>query len=159
VLRIGASVVTGIGFLGAGAILRTGLNIQGLTTAASLWLVSSIGLAAGGGMYLISTVATVTALVCLTLLRRVEGKNWRLIKRSLIIVLQNDGLTRTEILQRLKQFGATDVTDEKYRRNQRQKRSTLQVQVRLPDEQALDQFLSRLDALEGVQQVTIRRYG
>jgi putative Mg2+ transporter-C (MgtC) family protein len=45
--RIAASVVSGIGFLGAGAILRTGLSIQGLTTAASLWLVAALGLASG----------------------------------------------------------------------------------------------------------------
>jgi len=48
--RIAAAVVTGVGFLGAGAILRTGIGVQGLTTAASLWMVASIGLAAGGGM-------------------------------------------------------------------------------------------------------------
>jgi putative Mg2+ transporter-C (MgtC) family protein len=42
--RIAASVVTGIGFLGGGAILRTGLNVQGLTTAAGLWLVAAIGM-------------------------------------------------------------------------------------------------------------------
>jgi putative Mg2+ transporter-C (MgtC) family protein len=47
--RIAASVVSGVGFLGAGAILRTGLGVQGLTTAASLWLVASVGLAASCG--------------------------------------------------------------------------------------------------------------
>ncbi len=46
--RIAASVVTGVGFLGAGAILRTGIGVQGLTTAASLWLVAALGIAAGG---------------------------------------------------------------------------------------------------------------
>src|ERR1700691_2143054 len=58
--RIAASVVTGIGFLGAGAILRTGISIQGLTTAASLWLVAAVGLAAGGGMYIVAAAATLT---------------------------------------------------------------------------------------------------
>src|SRR4029450_489156 len=61
--RIAASVVTGVGFLGAGAILRTGVGIQGLTTAAALWLVAAIGLAAGGGMYAISVAATVIGVV------------------------------------------------------------------------------------------------
>ena len=50
--RIAASVVAGVGFLGAGAILRTGLGVHGLTTAAGLWLVAAIGLASGGGMFL-----------------------------------------------------------------------------------------------------------
>src|ERR1700729_3516164 len=60
--RIAASVVSGVGFLGAGAILRTGLGVQGLTTAASLWLVASVGLAAGGGMYQEAGVATMVTL-------------------------------------------------------------------------------------------------
>src|SRR5262245_16883091 len=51
VSRIAASVVSGIGFLAGGAILKTGATIQGLTTAAGLWLVTAIGLATGGGMY------------------------------------------------------------------------------------------------------------
>jgi putative Mg2+ transporter-C (MgtC) family protein len=72
--RIAASVVSGIGFLGAGAILRTGLTIRGLTTAAGLWLVSAIGMAAGGGMYIVATFATLLGLVALTLLRWLEDR-------------------------------------------------------------------------------------
>jgi len=72
--RIAASVVTGVGFLGAGAILRTGLSIQGLTTAASLWLVSAVGLAAGAGMFAEAVTATVVTLFSLVILRRFEGK-------------------------------------------------------------------------------------
>ncbi len=68
--RIAASVVSGIGFLGAGAILRTGITIRGLTTAAGLWLVSAIGMAAGGGMYIVAAFATLVGLVALTMLRR-----------------------------------------------------------------------------------------
>ena len=72
--RIAASVVSGIGFLGAGAILRTGLTIKGLTTAAGLWLVSAIGMAAGGGMYAVSVFVTIVGLSALTLLRRFEDR-------------------------------------------------------------------------------------
>ncbi len=61
--RISAGLVTGIGFLGAGAILhRHGGVIEGLTTAATIWLVAAIGLAAGVGMYVISAVATAVSL-------------------------------------------------------------------------------------------------
>lgn len=63
--RIAAQVVSGIGFLGAGTILHEGLTIRGLTTAASLWMVSAIGLAVGSGMYFLSTVATVIMMVTL----------------------------------------------------------------------------------------------
>ena len=63
--RIAAQVVSGIGFLGAGTILHEGLTIKGLTTAASLWIVSAIGLAVGSGMYFLSTVATIITMVTL----------------------------------------------------------------------------------------------
>ena len=49
--RIAAQIVTGIGFLGAGAIIRQGLSVRGLTTAASLWVVAAIGMASGAGYY------------------------------------------------------------------------------------------------------------
>ena len=63
--RIAAQVVSGIGFLGAGTILHEGLTIRGLTTAASLWMVSAIGLAAGSGMYFLSSVATIITMITL----------------------------------------------------------------------------------------------
>ena len=65
-----AQIVTGVGFLGAGTILRSGLNIYGLTTAASIWSVAAIGLAVGSGLYILSVVATVLMLVILHLLTR-----------------------------------------------------------------------------------------
>ena len=61
--RIAAQVVTGIGFLGAGTILRIGANVRGLTTAASIWLVAGVGMAVGTGMYIVSVVGAVLALV------------------------------------------------------------------------------------------------
>ena len=63
--RIAAQIVTGIGFLGAGAIIRQGLSVRGLTTAATLWVVAAVGLAAGAGYY--SAAVSTTALVLLAL--------------------------------------------------------------------------------------------
>jgi putative Mg2+ transporter-C (MgtC) family protein len=63
--RIAAQIVSGIGFLGAGAILKDGIVIRGLTTAASLWATSAVGMAAGAGEYLIAVVATTTIIVSL----------------------------------------------------------------------------------------------
>jgi len=66
--RIAAGVVAGIGFIGAGAILRSGEGIvAGLTTAATIWAVAGIGLAAGAGLYLVSAVATILMLIVLFL--------------------------------------------------------------------------------------------
>ena len=63
--RIAAQVVSGIGFIGAGTIFRAGDNIKGLTTAAGMWTVAAIGVAAGFGMLLLATTATVVALLVL----------------------------------------------------------------------------------------------
>ena len=67
--RIAAQIVSGIGFLGAGAIIRQGLSVRGLTTAATLWLVAAIGMAAGAGYYDAAIIATAGALITLGPLR------------------------------------------------------------------------------------------
>jgi putative Mg2+ transporter-C (MgtC) family protein len=76
--RIAAQVVTGIGFLGAGAIIRQGLSIRGLTTAATLWVVAAIGMATGAGYYAAAVITTVLVLVSLWPLRlvafRISGR-------------------------------------------------------------------------------------
>jgi putative Mg2+ transporter-C (MgtC) family protein len=71
--RIAAQIVTGIGFLGAGAIIRQGLSVRGLTTAAGLWVVAAIGMAAGAGYYSAAAITTGVVLVGLGPLRWVEG--------------------------------------------------------------------------------------
>ena len=70
--RLAAQVISGIGFLGAGAIMRNGLTISGLTTAASIWVVAAIGLSVGAGFYEAAILATVTVLISLILLNRWE---------------------------------------------------------------------------------------
>lgn len=70
--RIAAQVVSGIGFLGAGAIIKHGFSIRGLTTAASMWTVAAIGMAAGAGYFELAGVATVAALLSLIVLNRFE---------------------------------------------------------------------------------------
>jgi putative Mg2+ transporter-C (MgtC) family protein len=70
--RLGAQVISGIGFLGAGTIIRQGGSVKGLTTAASLWAVSCIGLAAGSGFYEAAVIAAIIVFVTLILLGRFE---------------------------------------------------------------------------------------
>jgi len=74
--RIAAQVVSGIGFLGAGAILFRRDKIRGLTTAASLWTVAGVGLAAGGGMYVAAAGSTAIVLVILVGLKPLERHFW-----------------------------------------------------------------------------------
>jgi putative Mg2+ transporter-C (MgtC) family protein len=70
--RISAQIVSGIGFLGAGAIIRQGLTVRGLTTAAALWIVAAIGMAAGAGYYFGAVVTTVLVLIALVGFRRLR---------------------------------------------------------------------------------------
>lgn len=72
--RIAAQIVTGIGFLGAGAIIRSGMTVRGLTTAASLWVVAAIGTAIGLGGYLVGTVSAAITILALLLLRPVRSR-------------------------------------------------------------------------------------
>jgi len=70
--RVAAQIVTGIGFLGGGAILRTKAGVQGLTTAAMIWVNAAIGVAAGGGQYHLAVIATAVTLGATLLLAPVE---------------------------------------------------------------------------------------
>ena len=67
--RVAAQIVTGIGFLGAGAIIRQGFSVRGLTTAATLWVVGAVGLAAGAGYYSGAVITTAVVLIALWPLR------------------------------------------------------------------------------------------
>ena len=70
--RIAAQIVTGVGFLGAGSILRQGGNVHGLTTAASIWVAASLGMAVGYGYYAIAIFTTFLVIVMLVALRPIE---------------------------------------------------------------------------------------
>jgi putative Mg2+ transporter-C (MgtC) family protein len=70
--RVASQIVTGIGFLGAGAIMRTGSGVRGLTTAAMIWVNAAIGVAVGGGEYRLAIIATTVTLIVLVVLNPVE---------------------------------------------------------------------------------------
>lgn len=71
--RIAAQVVTGVGFLCAGTIMRSRFSISGLTTAATIWVLSALGLAAGAGYYILATVGTVAIVIVLIFIRYLES--------------------------------------------------------------------------------------
>ena len=95
--RLAAQVVSGIGFLGAGTILRDGVSVKGLTTAASLWVVSAIGLAAGAGLYFSSFL--VTFLVFVTLERSVEHYFFR--SKQILQVVTVNGTCKVKEINRI----------------------------------------------------------
>ena len=77
--RVAAQIVSGIGFLGGGAILHYGGTVRGLTTAASLWAVAGVGMAAGAGLFVVAAVSAVLVIVALEVFQRLE----RVAKRRL----------------------------------------------------------------------------
>lgn len=91
--RIAAQVVTGIGFLGAGAIIRYGWSIRGLTTAASIWAVSAIGLTAGAGLYKPAAITTLIVLAVLFLSRFEDLMETHMHGKVLSVMLSLGGKT------------------------------------------------------------------
>lgn len=87
--RIAAQIVTGIGFLGAGVIIKVGLSVRGLTTAACLWVAAAIGMSSGAGFFLIAAVTSATALFALALLRRLEDMYRKDVYRELVLSVPN----------------------------------------------------------------------
>lgn len=104
--RIAAGVVTGIGFLGAGAIIRYGYSIRGLTTAASIWAVSAIGLSAGAGMYLVSGTTTAVVVGILFLHNLEEHMEIKSKSKKLLVKLDNEKKIEDEhIMKVIRTYG------------------------------------------------------
>ncbi|MDL2228685.1 MgtC/SapB family protein [Treponema sp. OttesenSCG-928-L16] len=104
--RIAAQVVSGIGFLGAGAIIRLGNNVKGLTTAASLWLVAAVGLAVGAGMFIAAAVAEGLSLFTLIFLDIFEKRLFPQERNKIIELSYKTSTPDTkEALGILKSFG------------------------------------------------------
>jgi putative Mg2+ transporter-C (MgtC) family protein len=106
--RIAAQIVTGIGFLGAGAIIRQGLSVRGLTTAATLWVVAAVGLAAGAGYYSAAVITTGLVLLALWPLRIIA---YRILTRfrpedGRLLVALPAGQTPGEVIDEVERAGA-----------------------------------------------------
>lgn len=155
--RIAASVVSGIGFLAGGAILRTGLTVQGLTTAAGLWLVTAIGMCAGAGMLIEGAAVTALGILALTFLRRFEDKDDAVIKRRLAVVLGEEAPALSQVVAALAELGAV-VSELEYERrlsdDKPRTRATFAVQI--PVALGLPALLARLEAMPGVRRVHVQ---
>lgn len=99
--RIGAQVVSGVGFLGAGTIIHEKGSIKGLTTAASLWVVACIGLAIGLGYYYLSILAAIAVVISLVTLKKFESK---FLEKASIIKIQIEYLDKKEMVQKVDSY-------------------------------------------------------
>ncbi len=103
--RLSAQVISGIGFLGAGAIFKYGFSIRGLTTAATIWTTSGIGLVFGSGYYMVGSIATILLVIVLQIFEKIE--NW-LVEQRKIRILQvtfySAEITAKQIMNVVKKF-------------------------------------------------------
>lgn len=150
--RIAASVVSGIGFLAGGAILRTGLTVQGLTTAAGLWLVTAIGMCAGGGMFVESVVVTGFGIVALTVLRRFEDKN--LLRRRVSVTLDGGAERMESVLTAIKAVDAV-ANDIEYERHMGQK-LMLTFDIQMPESIGIAKLIEEIEGVDGVERIHVR---
>jgi putative Mg2+ transporter-C (MgtC) family protein len=154
--RIAAQVVSGIGFLGAGAIMRFGKSVKGLTTAASIWLISAVGLTIGAGLYIISLITVVLALFALIPLGWLEHKLVpQAIVKNISLVFTADNFPETRIKQMLAEkkieFHESTMTII-------QNDSTLtefRIAVQIPKQVSLSELLTILNTLEAIKSIKI----
>ena len=116
--RIAAQIVTGIGFLGAGAIIREGLSVRGLTTAATLWVVAAIGMACGAGWYWAAIVTTLVTIFALGPLRIVAYKIMERMKpeENRLTIELKEGQPIGQLISQLSDVRHFELTDELDRR-------------------------------------------
>jgi putative Mg2+ transporter-C (MgtC) family protein len=150
--RIAAQIVTGIGFLGAGAILRYGTTVRGLTTAASLWVVAAIGMAVGAGAYLISLVTTAITILALLALRPLRTRLVRGLKKEHeeFLVDAEPGL---EMEQLVHDLGLQGIRIDHFRVEEEDEMKQIVLFLTIPPEDRPEDVVARLSRLPGIRNV------
>jgi putative Mg2+ transporter-C (MgtC) family protein len=155
--RIAAQVVSGIGFLGAGAILARGEIVKGLTTAASIWTVAAVGLAVGGGLYLAASASTVIILIILAGIKPLE-EAYRARNQSCMLKIEVDNGSLTPELLR----SALDLRISQVKRFLVESRNPegtddLVILLSKVSSQDIASYPAKLKELDGVREVTIMK--
>jgi len=153
--RLAAQVVSGVGFLGAGAILHYGLNVKGLTTATSLWAIAIVGLAVGAGWYLESIVTTTIMLVALVVMNIFERRYVHSYTSFDLTIKAADkkGMI-DEIKSKLSDPGHS-VSIVRVSKDLDDNRLTVELTVRALEPNLQDHLIGQLSAIEGVKSFKI----
>lgn len=147
--RVAAQIVSGIGFLGAGAIIKEGFSVRGLTTAASLWATAAVGMGAGAAQHILAIVATAIILVSLWPLRRVADRIHGLQKdRRMLEIRVADRRSVAEIAHVLTERRVEIVSLETEEREGASR--DVQIGVRTTASSRLEDALREIARLEGV---------
>ena len=149
--RLASQVISGIGFLGAGTILRTGSHIKGLTTAASLWVCAGIGLAIGNGYYLGGLVTTGIVLITLVSLRSFEKKVLKTNYRTLEITANNRPgiIGDIGILLGIYNISIKDI----FLMDSDDTIITAFIQIKLPSNININEFIQDIHKIDGIFQI------
>lgn len=153
--RIAAQVVTGIGFLGAGAIIQMKGSVRGLTTAAGIWMVAAIGMAVGAGLYAVAIVSTILIFFTLILFERYERRH-NLVRETKALRIEV-----REVVQSLESYRQmiTDlgvkVMDESLRVDYDETTSTVMFLILLRDINHQAELFAKLHSLPTVKSITI----
>lgn len=153
--RIAAQVISGIGFLGAGAIIQMKGSVRGLTTAAGIWVVACIGLAVGSGMYLVSVVACLLIIVVLKVFEALE--KYLLKSAEQKIIRLKIGHIVHDISEYTKCFKQYDlhISDEFLRYDYSAKMTTINFMVRTKDDTDFVKLFEDIHALGDIQSLTL----
>ena len=152
--RIAAGAITGIGFLGAGVIIKMGANVQGLTTAACLWMVSAIGLSIGAGLYVAGTAACALTLFTLVGLRAVEGVTRKMEFKNLKVTFRED--IDDKALGALLESYRVKILSMELERDVEGGTTVLRHTVSHTDSLDMRELVDRISALKGVKGVAVR---
>jgi len=154
--RIAAQVVSGIGFLGAGAMIRLGNNIRGLTTAASLWFIAAVGLAIGAGMFIIAGAAVVLGMITLMLLHVIERKLFPSERFKLLeIFYKNNSASTKEALDIIKKSGLAVQTID-VNQGSKDKGTKLRILVTIPNTADIASIARTIKSSGNVSKVEIK---
>jgi putative Mg2+ transporter-C (MgtC) family protein len=156
--RIAAQVVSGIGFLGAGAIIRLGNNIKGLTTAASLWLVAAIGMVIGAGMYIAALTAEALALITLVLLNRIELRIFPEERVKMLEIHYDHGTEpdTAAALEILNTFGIKSQTMNVDMGNIIGKKTKVNLMITIMDSVNISHLVNALKSLDDISRVELK---
>jgi putative Mg2+ transporter-C (MgtC) family protein len=150
--RIVAGAVTGIGFLGAGVIIKTRGTVYGLTTAASIWVLFAIGLAIGGGLYFAGGITFLLAYFTLWVLRIIERRIPKDIFKS-ILVVSDGSLSEEEILPVIKKHGVFQSAE--YEKDMPTGELCFIIKAAFKKGVSLKELFSDLSQLKGIKRVKI----
>lgn len=151
--RLGAQVISGIGFLGAGTIIRDGASVKGLTTAASLWAVSCVGIAVGIGFYEGAIVAALVIYITLIMLKRIERNFAKKRQLSIIYIKSNNLPGQLGTIGAVLGKYAITIKNIEFLTNEEDNDALIKFLLKIPGSVKKKKIISEIQVIEGVSKV------